>query len=69
VPDSGGFDLVSGFAFLVEVAAVDVVYDRNGKVPQRHILWREASASRYILVLVRNSPNPSYRLCIRSLNS
>jgi hypothetical protein len=32
VPDSGGFDLVSGFAFFVEVAAVNIVYDRNGEV-------------------------------------
>jgi hypothetical protein len=32
VPDSGTFDLVLGFAFFVEVAAVDVVYDRNGEV-------------------------------------
>jgi len=31
-PDSGGFDLVFGFAFFVEVAAVDVVYYRNGEV-------------------------------------
>ena len=31
-PDLGGFDLVSGFAFFVEVAAVDVVYYRNGEV-------------------------------------
>jgi len=31
VPDSAGFDLVSGFAFFVEVAAVDVGYDRDGK--------------------------------------
>jgi len=31
-PDSGGFDLVFGFAFFVEVAAVDVVYDRHGEV-------------------------------------
>jgi hypothetical protein len=29
---SGSFDLVSGFAFLVEVAAVDVVDDRDGKI-------------------------------------
>jgi hypothetical protein len=32
VPDSAGFDLVSGFALFVEVAAVDVVYDRDGEV-------------------------------------
>jgi hypothetical protein len=32
MPDSGGFDLVFGFAFFVEVAAVDVVYDRDGEV-------------------------------------
>jgi hypothetical protein len=31
-PDSAGFDLVSGFALFVEVAAVDVAYYRNGKV-------------------------------------
>jgi hypothetical protein len=31
-PNSGGFDLVSGFAFFVEVAPVDIVYDRDGKV-------------------------------------
>jgi hypothetical protein len=29
-PESGGFDPVSGFAFFVEAAAVDVVYDRDG---------------------------------------
>jgi hypothetical protein len=38
VPDSGGFGLVSGFAFFVEVAAVDVVYDCNGEVLHLHIL-------------------------------
>ena len=38
VPDSGGFDLVFRFAFFVEVAAVDVVYDRNGEVLHLHIL-------------------------------
>jgi len=27
-----GFDLLFGLAFFVEVAAVDVVYDRNGDV-------------------------------------
>jgi hypothetical protein len=32
VPESAGFDLVSSFAFFVEVAAVDVVYYRNGEV-------------------------------------
>jgi hypothetical protein len=32
VPDSAGFDLVFGFAFCVEVAAIYVVYYRNGKV-------------------------------------
>jgi hypothetical protein len=37
-PDSGGLDLVSGFAFFVEVAAVDVVYDRNGEVLHLRIL-------------------------------
>ena len=31
MPESGGFDLISGFAFFVAVAAVDVVYDRDGK--------------------------------------
>jgi len=30
--NSRSFDLVSGFAFFVEVAAVDVVYDHNGEV-------------------------------------
>ena len=29
---SGGFDLVVSLAFFVEVAAVDVVYDCDGKV-------------------------------------
>jgi hypothetical protein len=38
VPDSGGFDLILGFAFFVEVAPVDVVYDCNGKVLHVHIL-------------------------------
>ena len=33
-----GFDLVFGFAFFVEVAAVDVVYDRHGEVFDLHIL-------------------------------
>jgi len=32
VPDSRVFDLVFGFAFFVEVAAVDVVYDCNREV-------------------------------------
>jgi hypothetical protein len=32
VSNSGSSDLVFGFAFCVEVAAVDVVYDRNGEV-------------------------------------
>jgi hypothetical protein len=31
LPDSGRFDLVFGFAFFVEVATVDVVYDRDVK--------------------------------------
>jgi hypothetical protein len=30
--------LVSGFAFFVEVAAVDVVYDRDREVLHLHIL-------------------------------
>jgi hypothetical protein len=38
VPDSGGFGLVSGFAFFIKVTAVDVVYDRDGKVLHLHIL-------------------------------
>jgi hypothetical protein len=29
---SGCFDLILGFAFFVEVAAVDVVYHRDGEV-------------------------------------
>ena len=37
-PESAGFDLVSGFTLFVEVAAVDVVYDRNGEVLHFHIL-------------------------------
>jgi hypothetical protein len=32
VPDLAGFDLILGFAFSVEVAAIDVIYDRDGKV-------------------------------------
>ena len=32
MPGSRGLDLVSGFAFFVEIAAVDVVYDRDGEV-------------------------------------
>jgi hypothetical protein len=32
VSSSSGFDLVSGFAFFVEVSAVDIVYDGDGKV-------------------------------------
>jgi len=32
VPDSGCFDPVSGFAFFVEIAAIDVVYHREGEV-------------------------------------
>jgi hypothetical protein len=38
VPDSGGFGLVFGFAFFIKVTAVDVVYDRDGKVLHLHIL-------------------------------
>ena len=32
MPDSTGFHPVLGFAFFVEVAAVDVVHDRDGEV-------------------------------------
>jgi hypothetical protein len=38
VSNSGSFDLVSGFAFFVEVAAVNVVDDRDGEILHVHIL-------------------------------
>jgi hypothetical protein len=45
-PDSGGFNLVSGFAFFVEVATVDVVHDREEKILHVRISQCDPSGSR-----------------------
>ena len=44
---SDGFDVIFGFAFFVEVAAVDVVYDRDGK--QFHLQMPKGSSAKLFI--------------------
>jgi len=46
-----GLDLVSGFAFFVEVAAVGVVYDRNGEV--LHLQTAKGSKQALLKILTK----------------
>jgi len=55
VPGSGGFNLVFGFAFFVEVAAMDVVYDRDGKV--FHLQASKGFSTEALRVAVRQEQN------------
>jgi len=55
VPDSGGFDLVFGFAFFVEVAPVDVVYDRDGEV--LHLQASKGFSTEALRMAVRQEQN------------